>query len=171
MAGKASLDRHRSEEQEVAGVKFHRAISLLVALSAACCWASDRVDHAAAVKELKERVAAAQEKDRARLQADLVSEEVELANDLFTAGNVAQAQQTVTDLRASLAGCRANAVKYGRNLKHIDIVLREAARRLDDVRRSLAFEDQPPLKDAVAEIQEARSAILDRMFAPKETHK
>ncbi len=152
-------------------MKLRYAIAAVIALGTAVVWANEPVDHATTVKQLKERASATAERDRAKVLADLVREEVELANDQFTAGNVDQAQATVADIRKNVSDCRARAIDGGKDLKRIEILLREAARRLEDVRRSLAFEDQGPLKEAVVEIQDARADILDRMFAPKESHK
>ncbi len=45
--------------------------------------------------------------------------------------------------------------------------MRKAEHRLNEVRRTLALEDQPEVQAAVDQIATVRKQILDQMFAPK----
>ena len=56
-------------------------------------------------------------------------------------------------------------------MKETEIHLREAQRRLADVKRTLAAEDRPPVDEVEKKIAAFRQGILDAMFAPKKEHK
>lgn len=146
------------------------AIFVLLLLTCISAAAGEPRDVGRKVAELKQKAANAKEKDRAKLLAELIREEASLASQQFGAGNTKDARATITDIKAQLIECRKAALASGKNLKHTDINLREAARQLDNLRRSLAFEDQAPVKEVVDLIQDARTAILDRMFGLKEKH-
>jgi hypothetical protein len=62
---------------------------------------------------------------------------------------------------------RDAAIARPHKLKDTEIHLRKAEHRLNDLRRTLAFEDQPPVQDAADRIAAIRKQILDVMFAPK----
>lgn len=151
-------------------MRSRAAVATFVFLACLAAVAGEPRDLASKVAELKQRAANAKEKDRDKALAELVRYEVELAGQQFDAGNTKDAQATIADIKKHVAECKEAALTTGKNLKRTDIQLREAAHRLEDVRRSLGFEDQAPVKETVDLIQDARTAILDRMFGLKEKH-
>lgn len=153
-------------------MKTRAALAIFVLLLPACISAAagEPRDVAGRVAQLKQKAANAKEKDRAKLLAELIREEASLASQQFDTGNAKDAQATIADIKAQVIECKQAALAAGKDLKHTDIELREAARQLDNLRRSLAFEDQAPVKEVVDLIQDARTAILDRMFGIKEKH-
>ena len=63
------------------------------------------------------------------------------------------------------AGRAAEAAqKSGKHLKDTEILLRETARRLDDVRKTLNFDDRPHVEAAVQQVEKFRQQLLDHMF-------
>jgi hypothetical protein len=56
------------------------------------------------------------------------------------------------------------ARKSGKHLKDTEILLRATARRLDDVGRTLNFDDRPYVQTAVKQVEKLRQQLLDHMF-------
>ena len=63
--------------------------------------------------------------------------------------------------------------KSGKQLKSTEILLRETARRLNDVSKTLNFDDRTYVEAAVKQVEKSRQQILDQMFGlpSKETKK
>jgi len=114
--------------------------------------------------QLKERAERADAGNRGKLYAELARETIEEANREFTKGEVekgqARVQEAVGDADKALEAARASNKK----LKDIEITIRKAAKRLDDVRKTLAFEDRAPLDKAVRHLEEIRTQLLAQMF-------
>ena len=116
--------------------------------------------------------AQAQREDAPRLYAEVVRRQVEVANDFYTAGDVEKAEATIQELVSFSDKCLQSAQTRGeRNLKSTEITLYKAGRRLEEVRRSLNFEDQPKVQDAVEAIEKTRRGVLNIMFGKKEKEK
>ena len=112
--------------------------------------------------------AQAQREGAPRLYAEVVRRQVEVANDLYTAGDVEKAEATIQELVAFTDKCLESAQARKRDLKSTELTLYKAGRRLEEVRRSLNFEDQPKVQSAVEAIEKARRGLLSIMFAKKE---
>ena len=65
------------------------------------------------------------------------------------------------------------AQKTGKHLKNTEILLRETARRLDDVSKTLNFDDRIYVEAAVKQVEKSRQQLLEQMFGlpSKETRK
>jgi len=113
--------------------------------------------------------AEATREDHPRLYAEVVRRQVEVANDLYTAGDVAKAEATINEI-VSFTGKCLEAAQTGkdRKLKSTELTLYKAGRRLEEVRRSLNFDDQPKVKSAVEAIEKTRRELLAIMFGKKE---
>lgn len=102
--------------------------------------------------------------DRARIYADIARDLVEVANQQFTDGDVEKAQTSIKDAVTYSEKSAASAQENGKKIKDTEITLRETARRIEEVRRTIAVDDQPPLAAAVTRIEELRRQLLDHMF-------
>jgi hypothetical protein len=116
------------------------------------------------IEEMKARAERKSSADRARAYADIARELVELANQQFTAGEVENAQNSIKDAVTYSEKSAAAAQEKGKKIKDTEITLRETARRIEEVRRTLAVDDQPPLVTAAARIEELRRQLLEHMF-------
>jgi hypothetical protein len=138
------------------------AITLLLSLSAATAWTADEEP----IEKLIAR-ADVHSDDQAAHCADVARREVEIANQYYTSGDVQKAvdaiNMAVTYSQKALEAARRTHKK----LKETDLTLRKTSRRLSDVGQTLAFEDKPPVKDAIEKIEQTRSQILALMFAQK----
>jgi hypothetical protein len=102
--------------------------------------------------------------DRARAYAEIARELVEVANQQFTDGEVDKAQSSIKEAVAYSEKSAAAAEEKGKKIKNTEITLRETARRIDEIRRTVAVDDQPPLAAAVARINDLRRDLLAHMF-------
>ena len=113
---------------------------------------------------LRGRSAASAGGERAKLFSELARRQMEMANDQFTAGAVEEGhklvQQSLGDAETAVEAARTS----GKRLKETEIELRRLARRTEDIRRSLNFEDRPVLAKAVERLEDLRRKLLEKMF-------
>lgn len=138
------------------------AITVIALASALPLAAKDKV------AELKEKAKTKQGVDLAEVLAKLAYEHVLIADHYFTEGRPGDGHKTVAEVVQYAEQVREVAVGLRtRKVKKAEITLRKAARKLEDVRRSLAFEDQGDVAKAVERLQQIQDEILEAMFAPK----
>jgi hypothetical protein len=116
--------------------------------------------------ELMAKAQSAQGPKRAELLAQIAYEHVLVADHHFTEGRPADGHKTVIEVVKYAEQARDVAVQQGRKAKRTEMTIRKAARKLEDVRRSLAFEDQADVTAAVKRLHELQDEILEAMFAP-----
>ena len=114
--------------------------------------------------ELKAKAEAASGGDRAKLCAQVTQEQVELANQHFTDGNVEKGHAAVRDAVAYAEKARDAAVVSRKHLKKTELSIGKAARRLSDISRTLALDDRPTVDQAVKELEHIQDQLLDAMF-------
>lgn len=103
---------------------------------------------------------------QAELYAKLARRQVEIADDHFNKGEVAQGQAAVKEI-VNFAGKALQSAKQAKKrLKQTEITLRKTSRRLADVAKTLAFEERPAVNQAVQEIEEIRNQMLELLFGP-----
>ena len=102
--------------------------------------------------------------DKCYDSVEVVRALVEVANDQFNAGDVEQAQQTVKEIVNYADQAREASQHSGHKLKQSEITLRKAQRRLDDIRRSLPFEDQATVEAALKQLEADRQEILHQVL-------
>jgi len=113
---------------------------------------------------LKARAEKARPQDQVHLFAEVAFREVGEADRFYTDGDIAAATKAVDDLVSYAARATDAAQKTGKHLKDTEILLRSAARRLDDVRKTLNFDDRPYVEAAVKQVEKDRQQLLDQMF-------
>jgi hypothetical protein len=119
------------------------------------------------VEELKKELASADPNQQHGLYAELARRQVEIANDLYTAGNVPEAEAAVNQVVAYADKARDTGLKSGSKLKKTEIALRKTSRRLADVGRTLSVEYRPHVEAAVEHLEDVRRALLEKMFGLK----
>jgi hypothetical protein len=118
----------------------------------------------AKIESMKARAEKMGSGDRARIYSVIARELVEVANQQFVDGEVEKAQNSIKEAVAFSDKSVTEAQVKGKKIKNTEITLRETARRIDEVRRTIAVDDQPPLAEAVLRIEEMRRKLLDHMF-------
>ncbi|MFI5089530.1 MAG: hypothetical protein ACHP7P_05690 [Terriglobales bacterium] len=116
------------------------------------------------LEALKARAENAKPQDQAYLFATIARREVNEADRFYTEGDITNATKAVDDVVNYAARATEAARKSGKHLKDTEILLRATARRLDDVGRTLNFDDRPYVEAAVKQVEKLRQQLLDHMF-------
>lgn len=118
------------------------------------------------LEELKAEAAAASGGKQALLYTRVAREEVELANQHFTDGKVAEGHAAVRDAVAYAEKARDAARNSRKKLKQTEMAIGKTARRLNDIGKTLAIDDRPAVEQAVKELQQIQDQLLEAMFGP-----
>ncbi len=133
---------------------------LLLALASAYGAAKDET-----VDELKARFGSARPEERAELAIRIAQHQLRNADKLYSDGQVDQARAAVDDIVTYSEKARDDAVQTRKHLKNVEIDVRKMAEKLRDIKRTLVFDDQPPIEQAVRRLEYIRTALLKEMFA------
>ena len=139
------------------------ALSFLMALVAANPAAAEET-----LDSLKARLQNASPESRPELCIRIARYQLHNADQLYTEGHVDEARAAVDEIAAYAEQARDAAVQTGKHLKAIEIDARKISERLRDLKRTLAFEDQPSVDQAIRRLEDVRTALLKEMFAKKE---
>jgi soluble cytochrome b562 len=136
------------------------AISILViAFASACCSAKDE-----SIEELKSHVESARVEDRPGLCLQIAQRQLHNADTLYTDGKIDQARAAVEDVVTYSEKARDSATQSRKHMKNVEIAARKMAEKLHDIKRTLNFEDQPPLDQAIQRLEDVRTTLLKEMF-------
>jgi predicted RNA-binding Zn ribbon-like protein len=119
------------------------------------------------VEQLKTEAESSKDGHQGLAYARLAERLVYVADEQFTAGDSATAQQTVQEILAAATKAHDATVSSRKKMKDVEIHLRETQRHLDNVRRTLAAVDRPPVETVEKKLAEFRQDLLNVMFAPK----
>jgi hypothetical protein len=116
------------------------------------------------LEELKARAQNAKPDERANLCVQIAERQVENADKLYTGGQDEQAQAAIHDVVNYTEQASQSAAQTGHRLKNIEIAIRRMSHRLGDIKRSLPFESQATVQEAVERLDRIRTDLLNRMF-------
>ena len=116
------------------------------------------------VDELKARFESARPEDRPGLAIRIAQHQLRNADKLYGEGNIEQGRVAVDDIVSYSEKARDAATETKKHLKNIEIDARKMAEKLRDIKRTLAFEDQPPIEQAIRRLEDIRTALLQEMF-------
>jgi hypothetical protein len=136
------------------------SISLITFALLLCAAAKDE-----SVDELKSRVQSARPEDRPVLCMQIAHQQLNNADKLYNEGKVEQARAAVDDIVTYSEKARDSASQTKKHLKNVEIAIRKISEKLRDIKRTLAFEDQPPVGEAIKRLEDIRTALLKEMFA------
>ena len=141
-------------------MRIRRIIPLIVIASiAAFARKEDSID------QLKARIDTASPEQRVGLCLEIAERQLSAADKLYNDGNIDQARAAVGDVVAYSEKARDTATQTGKKLKNAEISVRKMATKLRDMKRTLNFEDQPPVQEAIDHLERVRSDLLARMFS------
>jgi hypothetical protein len=123
------------------------------------------------VDELKARFESARLEDRAELGIRIAQHQLRNADKLYGEGNIDQGRAAVDDIVTYSEKARDAAAQTKKRLKNTEIDARKMAEKLRDIKRTLAFEDQPPVEQAIRRLEDVRTALLKEMFAKDNKNK
>ena len=135
-------------------------IMLLLALASAYGAAADET-----VDELKARFESAHPEDRPELAIRIAQHQLRNADRLYSEGDVDKASAAVEDIVSYSEKARDAATQTKKHLKNVEIDVRKIAEKLRDIKRTLAFDDQPPVDKAIRRLEDVRTTLLKEMFA------
>jgi soluble cytochrome b562 len=136
------------------------SISLITFAVTLCAAAKDE-----SVDQLKSRVDSARPEDRPALCMQIAHRQLSNADKLYKEGKVEQARAAVDDIVTYSEKARDSASQTRKHLKNVEIGVRKISERLHDIKRTLAFDDQPPVDQAIKRLEDISTALLKEMFA------
>lgn len=116
------------------------------------------------IDELKARVEKAPPDERPTLCVHVAQEEVRAADKAYNDGNVDQARAALADIVAYSEKARDAAIASKKHLKNVEIAMRKMSEKLNDIKRTLNYEDQPPVAETVRQLEDFRTTLLTEMF-------
>lgn len=125
------------------------------------------VHSAETAQQLKARADAAHGGEQAKLCLEYARLQLENSNALFTDGQVDKAQAEISEVVQYARKGADAASASGKQLKESEIKLRKLGERMHDIAESLAFEDRPPVRQAVDQIEQIRSDLMVKMWGPE----
>jgi hypothetical protein len=141
------------------------SIFLITFTLSLCATAKDET-----VDELKSRFESAPPENRPELAIQIAQHQMRDADKLYSDGKVDQAREAVDDIVTYSEKARDAATQTKKHLKNVEIDVRKMAEKLRDIKRTLAFEDQAPVEQAIRRLEDIRTTLLKEMFA-KDTKK
>jgi hypothetical protein len=135
---------------------------LLLALASAYGAKDETVD------ELKSRFESARPEDRPELGIRIAQHQLRDADKLYSEGNADRARADVEDIVTYSEKARDAAIQTKKRLKNVEIDVRKMAEKLRDIKRTLAFEDQAPVEQAIHRLEDIRTTLLKEMFAKED---
>ena len=118
--------------------------------------------------ELITRAESSKLDDRPHLYTEIARRQVKAADELYAAGKPEEARAAVRDVVEYSDKASDAATHSGKKLKDTEIAVRKMVARLRDIKRTVAFEDQAPIEEAVDHLEQVRTQLLSQMFGKKE---
>jgi hypothetical protein len=133
----------------------------------AICLALTAISHASKEPSLEELIAranAASPKEQAGLYIEIAERELKSADELYVAGKVEEARKSVAGVVTYSEKAHDAAIQSGKKLKSVEMSVRKMSHKLNDVKRTLNFEDQPPVAEASDQLERLADDLLTTMF-------
>jgi hypothetical protein len=114
--------------------------------------------------ELIARAKSAPLKDQPTLYVEVAERQLKSADELYVAGNVDEARKSVADIVTYSEKAHDAAIQSGKKVKSVEMAVRKMSHKLNDVKRTLNFEDQAPVGAAADQLQKLADDLLTYMF-------
>ena len=141
---------------------MRRIALILFFLALACTYGAAKEE---TVDQLKARVESARPDDRSELCIRIAQHQLRNADKFYIDGKVEEGRAAVDDIVTYSEKARDAALQTKKRLKNVEIDVRKIAEKLRDVKRTLAFDDQPPVEQAIRRLEDIRTTLLREMFA------
>ena len=135
---------------------------VVVVLALVCSYGAAKNE---TLDELKARFESAHSDERAELAIRIAQYQLRNADKLYNDGQADPARAAVDDIVTYSEKARDAVAQNKKHLKHVEIDVRKMAEKLRDIKRTLAFEDQPPVEHAIRRLEDIRTTLLKEMFA------
>jgi hypothetical protein len=116
------------------------------------------------LEQLKARFENAPPKERVSLGLRIAEMQTDAADRLYGEGKPDEGRAAVGDIVTYCEKASDAATGSGKKLKDAEITIRKIAHKLSDIKRSVNFDDQAPLQEAVDHLERVRTQLLSKMF-------
>jgi hypothetical protein len=114
--------------------------------------------------EMKTRAEGARPADCVRLCADTARRAFDEAKNAFAKGEPETGRLALADVATFAEKATDASILTRKREKQLEIELRAISHRLADLKRSVAFEDQPALETTMEQLEKLRTQLLESMF-------
>jgi hypothetical protein len=118
--------------------------------------------------QLIARAESASQGERPALYIRIARRQAEVADKLYQEGQAEAGNSAVADMVTYSQKASDAAAATGKKMKDTEIALRKMAEKFRDVKRSLPFEDQAPVQQAIDRLEKMRTDLLAAMFGKNE---
>jgi hypothetical protein len=136
---------------------------LLAALMIATCSLALARDHDS-LDQLKARFESAAAKDRVSLGLRIAEMQTDAADRLYGENKSDEGRAAIADIVTYCEKASDAATGSGKKLKDAEITIRKIAHKLGDIKRSVNFDDQAPVQEAIDHLERVRTQLLSKMF-------
>ncbi len=119
------------------------------------------------VDQLIARAESAPQGERPALYMRIARRQAEVADKLYQEGNTEAAGSALAKVVTYSDKASDISARTGKKMKDTEIALRKIAERFRDLKRSLPFEDQAPVQQAIDRLEKMRTDLLSTMFGKK----
>ncbi len=116
------------------------------------------------VESLKARAATEDANDQVKLFTKVAQLQLKRLSKDYDQGNTQQAQSALHDVLEYGVKAAERAQQSRKRMKQTEIAIRKISDRLDDIGKSLSFEERQPVKSAYNKLEAARTNLLHAMF-------
>jgi hypothetical protein len=119
------------------------------------------------LEQLIARAESARPNDQPALYLKVARRKAEVADKLYDAGKAEAGRVAVQDVVTFSRKATDAAIATGKRLKNTEISLRQMAEKFRDLKRTVVFDDQAPIQQAVDALEKMRTDLLSAMFGKK----
>ncbi len=145
-------------------LRFRRLAAVGLALLAVAVGWARTGGQAPTIEELKERVAKARVADRPPLCLNISERQLSDADRFYVAGDSEKAQAALADVAAYSEFARDYAVQAHKHEKQSEIAIRKMVRKLEDIKHTVAHDDQEQVQITIDRLQRVRDDLQAAMF-------
>ncbi len=109
--------------------------------------------------------------ERPALYIRIAHQQADAADKLYQAGDAEAGNRALNDVVTYAGKASDAAAATGKRLKDTEIAVRKMSEKFRDVKRTLPFEDQEPVQQAIDRLEKMRTDLLAVMFGKKEKEK
>jgi hypothetical protein len=119
--------------------------------------------------QLIARAESARPEDRPALNLEIARQKAEAADQFYHAGNAEAGHTALQDVVTFSRKATVASIDTGKRLKNTEIALRKMVEKFRDLKRTVVFEDQAPIQQAMDELEKMRTDLLSAMFGKKKS--
>ena len=118
-------------------------------------------------EQLIARVEMVRPEDRLALYVEIARRKADAADKSYNEGNAEAGKAAIQDVLTYSQKATDSSIATGKKQKDTEIILRKMAMKFRDVKRTVAFEDQAPIQEAMDGLEKMRTDLLAAMFGKK----